>query len=168
MRNGVAALVIVVAIVAAYRWWASDERAIRRQLSTIADALTAARGEGSLGQVTRVAMLRKTLSADVRVSADPSGAPHAAGDRPAQELVGRDIVLGAVSRWIPPPGGITVEFRDVQVMLSDDRSAQVTCTARLTSSEGSDAPTIDERELILGFTKIDGTWLVSAVAMGNG
>ena len=166
MRKGIAAIVLVVAIGAAYRWWSSDERAIRRQLSAIADAMSVPPSEGSLGPVTRVAMLRRALAPDVRVSASPPGAPASPSGEPAQQLNGRDIVLGAVSRWMPPPGGVIVEFRDEQVIVADAGAVgDVRCTVRIVARVDPDAPTIDERHLEMRFTKIDGAWLVETVVI---
>jgi hypothetical protein len=161
VRNGIAAALIVAALVLAYRWWTGDERAIRKQLSSIAESLTIAPNEGSLGPVTRVAMLRKTLAPDVRVSAGPaSGGDASAG---AHSLVGRDAVLGAASQWARP-GGVTVDFVNVRVEVSDDgATARVSCTATLTSPGASGAPTVDARDVKIDFTRIEGAWLVSSV-----
>lgn len=165
MRTGIAAIVVIVAIAAAYRWWSSDERAIRRQLSAIADAMSVPANEGSLGPVTRVAMLRKTLAADVRVSANPPGSPATPSGDPAQQLNGRDAVLGAVSRWMPPPGGVVVEFRNEQVTVAGDGIANVVCTVRLVPRDDTDSPGVDERQLEMRFAKLDGTWVMQAVTV---
>jgi len=162
VRNGIAAALIVAALVLAYRWWTSDERAITKQLAAVAESLTVAPNEGSLGPVTRVAMLRRTLAPDVRVSAGPSsgGEPTGGG---AHSLVGRDVVVGAASRWAPP-GGVKVDFVNVRVEVSDDRrSAHVSCTATMTSPGGSGTPTVDARDVTIDFTRIEGVWLVSVV-----
>lgn len=165
MRRGIAAIVIVVAIGAAYRWWSSDERAIRRQLSAIAGAMSVPPNEGSLGPVTRVAMLRKTLAADVRVSANPPGSPATPSEGPAQQLNGRDVVLGAVSRWMPPPGGVIVDFSDEQVTVAGEGVADVNCTVRLVARDDPDAPSVEDRHLEMRFVKIDGMWVVQSVTI---
>jgi hypothetical protein len=80
-----------------------------------------------------------------------------------QELVGRDAVLALAGRWAPPAGGVTIEFVDMQVTLDASRaSAQVYCTARI-SSGPDDRPVVDARELTIGFSKIDGSWLLASV-----
>jgi hypothetical protein len=159
-------LVVVVSAVLVYRWWASDERAIRRQMTAIAEALTVRPEEGSLGAVTRVATLRNALAPDIRLSAGPP--PSAAGQgtstRTPPEVVGRDAVLGLVGRWLPPPGGVTVEFVDRQVIVDQGGvSAEVYCTATIEAAGASGQPTVDARELIVGFQKLDGDWLISSV-----
>jgi hypothetical protein len=165
VRKGLAAILVVVAIGIAYRWWASDERAIRRQLSAIAEAMSVPPNEGSLGPVTRVATLRRTLAPDVRVSATSPGAPATASGEPAQQLDGRDVVLGAVGRWMPPRGGIMIDFTDEQVTVASAGIADVRCTVRLVGRDDAAEPRVDERRLEMRFTKIDGAWLVQAVVI---
>ena len=161
--RGIAAVIVVLGFAATYRWWASDERAIKDQMSAIAESLTATAEDGQLARVTRIAMLRKALAPDIRVSAGQAP-PSGAGTRMSQDIVGRDAVLGLVSRWTPPPGGTTVEFVDVQVTVDEGGAgAQVYCTATMTSRDGTEQPAVDARELTLGFTNLDGEWLVSSV-----
>ena len=136
-----------------YHWWSSDERLIKKQLSTIAQSLTTGPNEGALGPVTRIATLRKAIASDVHLSAG------------GQEVVSRDALLALASQWIPPPGGVTVEFVDVQVTVGEDRlHADVYCTVTVTSrTSTSGEPAIDARELAIDFVEQDGAWLVSAV-----
>jgi hypothetical protein len=157
----IASLVVVILVaVVAYRWWASDERAIRRQLSAIAESLTVAPNEGSLGSISRLAQLRKALAPDIRVSPVPR---RSGGGDQADDIVGRDAVLALASRWAPPAGGVTVEFVDVRVTVGDSGTdAQVSCAAKVTSGGASEEPTVDVRDVMLAFRKIDGAWLVSA------
>ena len=137
-----------------------DERAIRNQMSAVAEALTVPANDGELGRVTRIAVVRNVLAPDIRVSTTATARPDA---RVPPELIGRDAVLALAGRWVPPPGGVTVEFVDVQVTLDNSRvNAQVYCTARVSS--GPEArPIVDARELTVGFSKIDGTWLITSV-----
>jgi hypothetical protein len=163
MWKAIAAVVLLLAIVLGYRWWTSDERAIRKQLTAIAESLTVTPNEGSLGPVTRVAMLRRMLAPDVRVTAGPASPDGDAAGAGAHSLVGRDAVLGAASRWAAP-GGVKVDFVNVRVQLSDDRgSARVSCTATTTSPGASGEPAVDARDVRIDFTRIEGAWLVSFV-----
>jgi hypothetical protein len=162
----IAAVIMVVAAVAGYRWWASDERAVRSQMSAIAESLTVRQDEGDLGAITRLAALRQLLAPEIHLSA--GGPPLAAGPAgdvpPGEQVLGRDAVVGLVSRWAPPPGGVKVEFVDLQVTVDDDRAgAEVYGTARLTSQDASGGAIVDARELTVGFTQADGRWLVSSV-----
>ena len=165
LRTGVALLAIAAAVLG-YRWWSSDERAVRRQMASIAEALTVGPGEGSLGPVTRVATLRNALAPDIRVSGGPppAGSDQGTGTRRPPEVVGRDAVLALIGRWIPPPGGVTVQFVDMQVTVDDGGAgAEVYCTATIESAGASGQPNVDARELVVGFQKIEGDWLVSSV-----
>ena len=130
-KTGVA-VVAIVALVAGYRWWASDERAIAAQLSTIATTLSGTTGSDGFGALARMAALRKALA--------------------------------LVSRWTPPPGGMTVAFIDEHITVAEDRThGQVYCTATITSRAATGEPNIDARELTIGLTKIDGGWVVQSV-----
>jgi hypothetical protein len=151
-------LVAVLTVVAA-ACGDSDERAIRSRMSSMAETLTVPEGEGELGRMARVAALRTALAPDVRVSIDAArpGSPS------SSDVAGRDAVLALVGRWAPPAGGVDVEFVDVQVTLDDDgATATVYCTAKAASGN-DDRPTVDARELTIGFAKIDGTWLITSV-----
>ena len=137
-----------------------DERAIRNQMSAVAEALTVPSNDGELGRVARIAAVRNVLAPDISVSTGVTARP---GAEVPPELIGRDAVLALAGRWVPPPGGVTVEFVDVQVTVDDSRvNAQVYCTARV-SSGPEERPIVDARELTVGFSKIDGTWLITSV-----
>ena len=138
----------------------SEERAIRSQLSGMAETLSVPANDGDLGRLARVASLRNVLAPDVQVLTGVTPRP---GAQIPPEISGRDGVLALVGRWSPPPGGVTVEFVDMQVTLDDSRtSAQVYCTVQLTSGT-ADKPVVDARELTLGFSRIDGEWLITSI-----
>lgn len=138
----------------------SEERAIRNELSGIAETLSVPASDGDLGRLARVASLRKALAPDVQVS---TGVIPRPGAQTPSEISGRDGVLALVGRWSPPPGGVRVEFVDMQVTLDASRTnAQVYCTVQLTSGT-SDKPIVDARELTLGVSRIDGEWLITSI-----
>jgi hypothetical protein len=154
--------VIVTAVIvsgAAYRWWTSDERAIRKQMSAVAESLSVPAAETDLRRVTRLATLGNALAPDVRISADaiaPGG---------GASVTGRDTILGLVSRWTPPADGVAVDFVDVQVTVNDNGlTAQVYCTAKV-SSGPREAPNIDAHEVVMTFSRIAGVWRVTAAAL---
>ena len=151
---------IVLLAATAFACGNGDERAIKSQMSTIAATLTVPANDGDLGRLSRIASMRNTLAPDVQVFTGIAARPGA--QMPA-ELVGRDAVLALASRWTPPAGGVTVEFVDLQVTLDPSRvTAQVYGTAKVTSGP-PERPVVDARELTMGFSKIDGAWLVSSV-----
>lgn len=138
----------------------SDERAIRNQMSAIAESLTVPSNDGELGRIARIAALRTVLAPQITVS---TGTSDRSGAQIRSELVGRDAVLALVGRWAPPAGGVTIEFVDTQVTVDANRvNAQVYCTARI-SSGPEDRPVVDAREITIGFSKIDGSWLIASV-----
>ncbi len=138
----------------------SDVRAIEDQLSAIEKALTVPGSEGELGRVARVASLRNAFAENIQVSTGATAAPAA---QIPPELIGRDAVLALAARWAPPAGGVTVEFVDAQITLDPSNvTAQVYCTVQATSGP-PERPLVDARELTVGFSKIDGEWLVSSV-----
>ena len=159
--RAVALAVVAIASAIAYRWWMSDERAIRNQMSAVAESLTVQINERELTRMTRIASLRKALAADIQVVGGASAA--APGNMPVpQALVSRDAVLALLGRW-NPAGGATVEFVDVQVSVDDDRAeATVYCTGKITSAPPGQS-TIDARELIVAFAKPEGEWVVTSV-----
>lgn len=137
-----------------------DERAIRTRMDAIAQSLTVPANEGELGRVARIASLRNGLAENIEISTGVATSP---GARVPQEFVGRDAVLGLAARWAPPAGGVTVEFVDMQVTLDGGgTTAQVYCTAQATSGP-AERPLVDARELTIGFSKIEGAWLVTSV-----
>jgi hypothetical protein len=154
------AFLICVMVAFAVACGDSDERAIRNQMSAIAESLSVPEHDGELGRIARIAALRNVLAPDITVSTGASSQP---GAEVEPELVGRDAVLALAGRWVPPAGGVTIEFVDVQVTLDASRAtAQVYCTARI-SSGPDERPLVDARELTIGFSRIDGSWLVASV-----
>ena len=75
MRVAILGLILAAAIACGD----SDERAIRNQMSAIAESLSAPENDGELGRVARIAALRKVLAPDIAVS---TGVP----DRPARRF----------------------------------------------------------------------------------
>ena len=137
-----------------------DERAIENQMATIAQALTVPPGDGELGRFGRIAMLRRTLAAEIQLSTGVAPRP---GAQIPSDVSGRDAVLALAGRWVPPSGGVTVEFVDVQVTVHESgTSAQVYCTAKVTSGT-ADTPLVDARELTIALAKVDDEWLVTSV-----
>ncbi len=136
----------------AYQWYFSDERAIRSRLGELADTLSMPATAGDIARVTRLAGLRKFFTDDVHVRFG------------GQEVTSRDALLALVSRWAPPPGGVTVEFVDVQITVDDGAAeARVYLTAKVTGRDArTGEPTIDAREANITMTRGDGGWALSS------
>ena len=153
-------VIFAIVLTAAIGCGDSDERAIRNQMSAIAESLSVPENDGELARIARLAALRNVLAPDIAVFTGASSRP---GAEVPPELVGRDAVLALAGRWVPPAGGVTIEFVDLQVTLDANRAtAQVYCTARI-SSGPDERPVVDARELTIGFSRIDGSWLISSV-----
>jgi hypothetical protein len=137
----------------AYRYWPSDERAIRRHLSNLAEALSAPTGESEVAHLTRIAAMREYFAPDIRIRVG------------SESIVSRDALMAAIGRWTPPPGGVAVEFADVHVTIADDhQSANVTLTAKVASTNPqTGASTLDIQAAAGDMRKADGDWVITSV-----
>ena len=149
-------LVSVVAI-AAFVFWPSEERAVKKRLNALAETLSipadAQNGGGEVARVTRLAQLRR-FADDVQVESG-SGDPQS---------FSRDGVLAAIASWTPPPGGFRIEFVDVQVTIESATSAKAYLTAKIAAHDArTGEPTMDAREARLGMAKRNGEWVVASV-----
>lgn len=153
----VARVVVLLALAAAafgaYHWYFSDERAVRSRLNELADTLSMPANTSDIARVTRLAGLRRYFSDAVHVRFG------------GQEVTSRDALVALLGRWTPPPGGVTVEFVDVQVTLDPAGvGAQVYLTAKATGRDARTGdPTIDAHEANVTMAKRDGDWVVSNV-----
>ena len=149
---------IVVMACGAYLWWPSEERVVRNRLRGLAETLSIPASEiagGDIGRVTRFAQLRRYFADDVEIrsgAADP-------------QSISRDAVLAAIASWTPPPGGLAIEFVDVQVTMGPDAaSAKIYLTAKISARDlRTGEPTVDAREAHLGMVKRNGAWIVASV-----
>jgi len=144
-------ILFALLLVGGWLWLNGDERAIRRRLDDIAASVSVPAHDSDFGRLARIAQLRHDVSEDVRI-----------GDG-EHEVASRELVLAALSRWTPPPGGAAVEFVDVHVTVAPDHAAATShLTAKVTTRERAEgAPTVDAREMTVGFRKIAGEWMVS-------
>jgi uncharacterized protein DUF4440 len=147
----VAAILLAVMIAGiGYRYWPSDERAIRRHLSNLAEALSFPLTESEEERLTRIAVLREYFAPDVRVVLD---------DR---ELTSRDEIINLLSSYRPPPGGLSVEFVNIAITLAEDHeTATVTLTARMSSTNEQGVSTLDERVANLTMRNVDDDWVIA-------
>lgn len=148
------AAVILAAMIAGlvYRYWPSDEHAIRRHLSNLAEALSRPAAEQEVLRLTRLAALREYFAPEVRIRFDE------------REIAGRDPLLDALQLLQSRAADVLVEFADVRIKLADDAgSATVQLTARVSSSERPTEPaTVDMRSVAAHMAKRDGDWLITA------
>ncbi|HEX7796293.1 MAG TPA: nuclear transport factor 2 family protein [Vicinamibacterales bacterium] len=147
----VAAILLAVMVAGiGYRYWPSDERAIRRHLSNLAEALSFPLTESEEERLTRIAVLREYFAPDVRVVLD---------DR---ELTSRDEIINLLSSYRPPPGGVNVEFVNIVITVADDHeTATVTLTARMSSTNEKGVSVLDERAANLTMRNVDDDWMIA-------
>lgn len=153
----VVALVSLVAVaVSAYRWWSSDERAVKNRLADVAATLTSPAHDTAVARLARIARLRGFLAEDIRVHAGAATTP---------EIRSRDAVLALLARSIPSPGGMTVEFVDAQVTLEPGgEGARVYLTAKVSGRDPrTGEPTLDAREANVNLAKRAGDWVITNV-----
>ena len=135
-----------------YQWWFNPTRAVQRRLSEVAAALSTPENEPPVARVTRAALLRKFLAPDIRVRMGTA------------ELTSREQIVGAVSAFVPPPGGWNVQFVDVQVRVNHDTDADADAymTVEINGRDPrTGQPTVDGREAAVTLKKIDGEWVVA-------
>jgi len=154
-RAAVLFVSLAVIACAVYFWWPSEERVVRNRLRGLADTLSIPAQDSDVGRVTRFAQLRRYFADDVKIrsgAADP-------------QSISRDAVLAAIGSWTPPPGGLAIEFVDVQVTMAPDAaSAKVYLTAKISGHDArTGEPTVDAREAHLRMVKRNGEWIVASV-----
>jgi hypothetical protein len=149
------ALLIFAGFVGAflYRYWPSDDRDIRRHLSSLAEALSLPAHEQEPVRLTRFAALREYFATDVRVHIDN------------HDIASRDALLEKLGHVSPPPEGLAVEVSEVRVQLAADRSsASVDLVARLIGERTQSGDrTLETRRLDVVMLKWQGDWVISRV-----
>jgi hypothetical protein len=146
-------LSIVLAAAAAWHYWPSDEREIRRQLEDFAREFNESTSDG-LGTVARAARLGSFFTEDVVVELGPGSSP----------IRGRHTLMGMAARLQPRTAAFVMELKDVNVTVGEGGAADVTLTAvfrRRSTTTGEES--LDAREFTLGVVKRSGEWLVDRV-----
>lgn len=145
--------ILLVALVAIWQVWPSDERRIRRIVDELAAAIEPEAGEGDLARVARLAPLSRHLAADVVV------------DGPAP-LQGRDQVLGAAMQLGRAAAGVSVRVHGVAVAVEPSRETAVTTMGVTVTGRGAGQSELlrDVAELRMELARRDDVWLVTRVA----
>lgn len=144
--------VLVVALVALWRYWPSDEQRIQRLVQEIAAALQPAAGETDVARIGRLAPLARGLSTDVRVE----------GPTP---LRGREQVMAAAMQAGRLAQRLAIVVRDVEISVEPSRTtATALVTIAVTGADsGTEGAWNDLTELQLDLTRQNDVWLVSHV-----
>jgi hypothetical protein len=120
-------VIVVVALggaVAAYQWWYSPERQIRRTIREAVSALTHDQPESNLAAISAVAALNNVLSLDVIVETGSPASPP---------LRGRSEVVAIAARLRTSSSTLRIQTFDEQIALSGEAAARVQLTAQVTS-----------------------------------
>jgi hypothetical protein len=143
-------VIAVAAAFAAYQWWTSPERQIRRILDAVAAAFTHDAAGTPIEAVAAVASLQQHLAPDVSVRS-----------REAAVIEGRPEVLSLAARVRAVSPMMRVRFFDPDIVLEGQAAGRLTATAEVITlneagREVADAHQIDARVILL-----DGRWVVS-------
>lgn len=145
--------VLVVALIALWRYWPSDERRIQLLVQQMATALQPAPEETDIARATRLAPLARGLSPGIVVE----------GPTPVR---GRDQVLAAAMQAGRIAPTLSIVVRDIDVRVepgSTTATALVTVAIGGVPSGGSDGWG-DISEVQLDLTRQNDVWLVRRVA----
>src|SRR5262245_3732189 len=145
-------LIVVLAIggFITYRWWSSEERAVKKRLDTLAEALSPP-PDGEQTMAARIADVHGFFAPDVHINFD------------SEVIDSRDALVALLGRWQPPKNGFTLAFADVVVHMVDPDTAHVSLTAEVSSRDATAIePLLDAREGTLTMKRVDGTWVIAA------
>ena len=146
-------LLITIALggaVAAYLYWSSDERQIRRLLDGVADAVTQEEGTGGMAGLAEVTSLTQYLAPDVAF--EPG--------EPFRPLAGAQDVVSTVGRVRAVMTTVELTFSDVQIAV-DGSTASVRTTARLTLKDRNGDQSVETRETLIALAERETGWVIT-------
>jgi len=151
--SGVIALVVIIAVVYLFP---TDTRRVKRQFTTLANAVSKTPAESNLSMVSKLNQIKLALAVTCRFS-DP--AHEVSGAYPREEIVQR--AAGARAHF----SKLGLKFADLHVTFPQVGIATVTTTATVTgtATEGDAFNEVHELECIL--QKSEGNWLVTEVTV---
>jgi hypothetical protein len=135
---------------AAYSFWPSEERRVRRRIAALQDVLNEQPRDG-IGLVTRTAELATFFEPDIVL--DPG--------RGAGAIQGRERLLALASRAPNAGAAFAVRFLDVSVALDGDR-AIVHLTATLAWEDARGEENVDAREAEFALRRSD-DWRIARI-----
>jgi len=153
MRPGsayVAAMFALLGFYFSYQWWFNPGSAVKRQLGEVAAALSVPAFEEDVARAARLARLRQCLSDDIHIRI---------GDR---EVGSRDPILGALSAFRPPSGGVDVQFVDTKVAMDSETMAHASSRVDVTTfDQRNGQPTQDSEEAAFTLEKREDRWVIT-------
>jgi len=150
-RRALLAAVALVAAIAGYLYWSSDERQIRRLLDGVADAVSQEEGTGGVVGLAEVAGLTRYLAPDVTF--DPG--------EPFRPIAGAQDIVSTVGRLRAVMVSVELTFSDVQVAI-DGSKASVHAKAQLTLRDRDHAESVEPRDAEIALEERETGWVITA------
>ncbi len=133
----------------------TEDSLIRHRLDTLAKMLSDTGPKTGQDLLIRSAQLGQFFAEDVVVVLT---------DR-ATEIRGRQSLVVMAERATREVASMDVDFADVEVIVNSDKQhAQVNITVFITGEETAQMAAFNAQEFELQMTKIDGEWVINAVA----
>ena len=149
-RRALLAAVALVAAIAGYLYWSSDERQIRRLLDGVADAVSQEEGTGGVVGLAEVAGLTRYLAPDVTF--DPG--------EPFRPIAGAQDIVSTVGRLRAVMTVVELTFSDIQIAV-DGGTASVRATAHLTLRDRDGAQSVETRDAQIALEERDTGWVIT-------
>jgi len=150
-----AALIAIVAGGLAFRFWPSDERAIRRQLALIESVGSKEAAEQPMEGLVKATQLANLFGDPCRLTVE---AGNHTGTYPRQQI--RERIVLVRSFYIQ----VQISLHDLVIDLPEKNLAVIRGTIRL-RGQGTSEAIADVQELRAEMAKIDGQWLFTAVTV---
>lgn len=151
---------VALAVLAGLGFWLwtalfpSPEKVVLKKVSSLAATATVAAGDGAITRAAKVSDLIGYFSTDAEISYDISGVG-------AGSLSGRDEIREAAAGGFAKVSSLNVQFNDAAARVAaDQQSAQVSCTAKVSSGDSRD---FGIQEMRFHFKKVDRDWLITRV-----
>jgi hypothetical protein len=149
-------LAVLGTAVAAYQWWVSPERQIRRTIRDVVGAVAHDEPDTDLRAIAAVAALQTLLTPDVIVDLGPTS---------SSPLTGRQDVVSLAARLRTSTPILRVQLFDETIAFSNVDAATVRFTAQITVRDGSGEELADAHQVIATLVRADGQWLVSRATL---
>ncbi len=151
----VGVVLIALAGVLAFKWWPSDERAIRKQWALIEEVASKPQEEHPVDALVKATRLAGLFSDPCRLTVE--SVQHS-GSYPRKQIQDQIVLVRSFySR-------VEVTLHDLGIELHDNNTAVVRGTLRVQGQTKGEA-IADAQELRTEMAKIDGQWLLTAVTL---
>ena len=130
----------------------SPEKVVLKKISTLAATANTSVNDSTLARAAKAGSVVSQFASDAEIALDGTG---------ARTLSGRDEIREAALGGFANVPSLKVQFMDTTARVAADKqSAEVTCTARVSTGDSKD---FGIQELRFQLKKIDGDWLITHV-----